>query len=120
MKHRIGDISNTYGYLYVKEDEGVYFWGIEDYDNIVGWEEIPKYLWEALVQYQRSLDGEDEKTEDPTASFTFGYLLKNVSDWDKFCDEMGLNPYLLREGLADSEDTCEVPISVLKKYGVLK
>lgn len=49
-----------------------------------------------------------------------GYLLDQCSDWDKFCVETGLNPWVLNEGIASSEDTHYVKIGILRKYGILK
>lgn len=46
----IGDIGNSYGGLVVKEDGGLFFWGIKDYYGI-DWEEIPKSLFDELVKY---------------------------------------------------------------------
>lgn len=50
----IGNIGNYYGYLNVKEEDGKFYWSIENYDGFY-WEEIPKYLWEALNKFE---DGE--------------------------------------------------------------
>lgn len=49
----IGSIRNYYGGLVIKEEDGKYYWGIEDWDG-VHYEEIPKYLYDALVQYQNT------------------------------------------------------------------
>jgi hypothetical protein len=48
---RIGDISNAYGQLEVKQEGGRFFWDIENYDGHY-WEEIPKYLFLALNRFQ--------------------------------------------------------------------
>ena len=47
----IGTISNYYGSLSVKEDDGKYFWGIDDFNGI-RWEEIPKSLYDELMKFQ--------------------------------------------------------------------
>ncbi len=47
----IGNIGNYYGGLEVKEEDGKFFWGIENYDGTY-FEEIPQYLYDALVKYQ--------------------------------------------------------------------
>jgi len=44
------DIGNYYGGLEIKEEEGKYFWGIENYDG-TDFEEIPKYLYDALIKF---------------------------------------------------------------------
>lgn len=48
---KIGDICNYYGGLEVKEENGKFFWSIEDWAGY-GWEEIPKYLYDALIKYE--------------------------------------------------------------------
>lgn len=45
------DIGNYYGGLEIKEEEGKYFWGIENYDG-TDFEEIPKYLYDALAKFR--------------------------------------------------------------------
>jgi hypothetical protein len=56
MSHReIGMISNYYGGLCLKDEAGRLLWGIEDWDGI-DWEEIPRYLYDALMQYQDERD----------------------------------------------------------------
>lgn len=45
-----GDIGNYYGGLSVKVEDGKAYWGIEDW-NGTGWQEIPDYLYFALVQF---------------------------------------------------------------------
>lgn len=47
----IGGIGNYYGCLSIKEEAGRYFWSIGNYDGH-SWEEIPEYLYRALVQYE--------------------------------------------------------------------
>ncbi len=53
----IGDIGNYYGSLELAERDGKYYWGIEDYDG-TEYEEIPKYLADALIKLK---DEEDQK-----------------------------------------------------------
>lgn len=50
----IGNIGNYYGGLVVKEENDKYYWGIEDWDGTY-WDEIPKYLYDALLNYQQEL-----------------------------------------------------------------
>ena len=50
----IGTIGNYYGGLSIKEEDDKYYWGIEDWDGTY-WVEIPKYLYDTLVQYQKSI-----------------------------------------------------------------
>jgi len=52
---RIGGIGNYYGCLEVSRKDGKYFWSIEDWDGH-DWEEIPEYLYNALIKYY---EGED-------------------------------------------------------------
>lgn len=48
----IGEIGNYYGGLSVKESDRKYFWSIENWDGD-NWEEIPKYLYDALVKFHK-------------------------------------------------------------------
>ncbi len=48
----IGNIANFYGGLYFINDEGKYYWGIENY-NGTEWEEIPEYLYLALNKFNK-------------------------------------------------------------------
>lgn len=50
-EQRIGDISNHFGGLSVKTENGKFYWGIEDYDDY-DWSEIPEKLYRALVKYE--------------------------------------------------------------------
>ena len=50
----IGTIGNYYGNLRVaRDDEGRFFWGIEDHDGCE-WEQIPKSLYDELVKFEES------------------------------------------------------------------
>ena len=46
------DIGNYYGGLEVKEEDGKYFWGIENWDG-TEFEEIPKYLYDSLIKFSK-------------------------------------------------------------------
>ncbi|AGN51380.1 hypothetical protein VPJG_00016 [Vibrio phage jenny 12G5] len=50
MEIYIGGIGNYYGGLSVKEDNGSFFWSIEDWDGQY-WEEIPKSLYDELIKF---------------------------------------------------------------------
>ena len=52
----IGGIGNYYGGLLVTEDGGKYRWEIEGYAGHS--EEIPKYLYEALMRFQDEQDAQ--------------------------------------------------------------
>lgn len=53
MYKQIGNISNFYGSLFLTQNsEGKYMWGIENWDGI-DWEEIPDYLAEALIKFDK-------------------------------------------------------------------
>lgn len=49
---RVGGIGNYYGGLEVKDDNGVYYWSIENYDGH-DWEEIPESLYKELIKFAR-------------------------------------------------------------------
>jgi hypothetical protein len=50
---RIGNIGNYYGALFIQNIDDKYFWIIEnygtDFEDISEWEEIPKSLYEELL-----------------------------------------------------------------------
>ncbi len=50
---KVGNIGNLYGCLEVKIENGKYYWGIEDW-NGVDWEEIPKSLYDELIEFELS------------------------------------------------------------------
>ena len=48
------DVSNYRGSLHAKHEDGKFFWAVEcdmDYPKDWDWEEIPKYLFDALTLY---------------------------------------------------------------------
>jgi len=40
---------------------------------------------------------------------TFGEILQKYN-WEKFCEMRGLNPYMIKEGLANSSDSIELTV----------
>lgn len=52
IMHRVGEIGNYYGGLFIYEQENKFYWIIENYDtdfeNLSEWDEIPKSLYEQL------------------------------------------------------------------------
>ena len=52
----VGEICNHYGGLFIMENEGKYYWLIEDYDtdfaDLSDWSEINKELYDSLVAYE--------------------------------------------------------------------
>lgn len=62
VERDIGKIGNYYGCLTVKAEGGRFFWSIENW-NGHGWEEIPKFLFDALIRFDdgdAALKGEAE------------------------------------------------------------
>ena len=55
-----------------------------------------------------------------TISLPLGWMLHQCYDWDKLCDELGLNPWLLNEGRALGEDKHPITIAQAQKHGLLK
>ncbi len=49
---------------------------------------------------------------------TFGELL-DKGIWDDFCNETGVNPYCMAEGLADRDDAREIEIEQAKQWGLI-
>jgi len=52
----VGEIGNYYGGLFIMENEGKYYWLIEnyntDFDDLSDWSEIDKELYDSLVAYE--------------------------------------------------------------------
>lgn len=51
MRKKIGSIKNYYGGLFIREEKGKYYWGIENWNGIE-WEEIPKNLYDTLIEFE--------------------------------------------------------------------
>lgn len=49
----IGSIGNYYGCLRVKEQDGKFFWSIENHDGD-DWEEIPASLYRELIAFDNT------------------------------------------------------------------
>jgi len=58
-------------------------------------------------------------SDEQYVTFEFGYISDNVCCWDDFCNEVGLNPWLLNEGRAGSSDEYRMTVTVAKKYGLI-
>ena len=56
----IGSIGNYYGCLEVKKEDGKFYWGIEDWSGI-GWEEIPKNLFNELNAFEDQREMEESR-----------------------------------------------------------
>lgn len=50
----IGDIGNYYGGLSIKCADGKFYWGIQDWDDDFGWQEIPEYLFYSLKSFEEN------------------------------------------------------------------
>jgi len=55
VAREIGEIGNYYGCLSVKQEDGKFFWSIENWDGH-NWEPIPEYLFIALNRHQDEID----------------------------------------------------------------
>lgn len=53
-EREIGTICNYYGSLKVQQEDGRFFWAIENWDGD-RWEEIPEYLFLALNRFEDEL-----------------------------------------------------------------
>ena len=54
---QIGEIRNLYGSLHIDSNENGRFWGIGNHLELVSeWQEIPDYLYDALVRFQNEQD----------------------------------------------------------------
>jgi hypothetical protein len=55
IERRIGEIANYYGCLNIKKEGEKFYWGIENYNGTY-WEEIPKNLYDSLIEYENNRD----------------------------------------------------------------
>ena len=51
---------------------------------------------------------------------TYGELMNKCYDWNKACDIIGVNPWLLNEGRADPDDTISLTLEEAKSVGILQ
>ena len=54
MKKRIGGIGNYYGHLFVKNEDGKSYFGIENWNGIY-WEPITEKLYKELIRHEMKL-----------------------------------------------------------------
>ena len=52
-----------------------------------------------------------------TVTLTLGEILERY-DWDKFCEIRGINPWCIKEGLANSEDEIKLVLMEAREIGV--
>ena len=62
LYHAIKEISNYYGFLYVKKEGEKYYWGIENYSGVYDLE-IPKYLYFSILSYYEKTMKEDPELD---------------------------------------------------------
>lgn len=61
MEVEIGEVGNYYGCLTVKKENGKFYWCVENWDGF-HWDEIPEYLYEALMKFERErVEAQDER-----------------------------------------------------------
>lgn len=59
----IGEIGNYYGGLAVKQEDGKFYWSIENWDGCY-WEEISQELYRALLKHDDNLTVASEEVND--------------------------------------------------------
>ena len=57
---------------------------------------------------------------------SLSYIFEQCDDWNKFCEEMGLNPWIFNEGLATETDSANgypdsltITLDQARKHGIL-
>ena len=50
----IGKIGNSSGQLYAKKEGGNYYWCIDCDVHGQNWEQIPKYLYNSLIEFSKN------------------------------------------------------------------
>ena len=68
---RVGKAGNAYGGVHIIHHEGRYYWAVEDWNGCT-WEEIPKYLYNALSNFA-------DKQEKAEKKFDFKPIEKDQS-----------------------------------------
>ena len=44
----------------------------------------------------------------------------NEGNWDSYCEDKGINPWAVNEGLMDSDEEITLTVDEAEKYGLLK
>lgn len=57
--------------------------------------------------------------EDQSIELPLGYMMEQCDDWDAMCEEIGINPWILSEGIANHEDRHPVTIGQAKRHGII-
>jgi hypothetical protein len=61
---QVGEIGNYYGGLIIMENEGKYYWLIENYDtnfdDLAEWSEISKELYNSLLKHEEFIQATHE------------------------------------------------------------
>lgn len=52
-------------------------------------------------------------------TMTFREMLDKSNNWDDFCTDVGLNPWLLNEGLAEGSEEYTLDLEIAKKHGLV-
>lgn len=74
------------------------------------------------VVRDREIEQEKERTSkvgDTIIYLSIGLMFDKAYDVVKLCNEIGLNPWCLNEGLAIKETIYPIQISIAKKYGII-
>lgn len=59
------------------------------------------------------------KYDQQTIELPLGWMLEQCNDWDSLCDELGIKPWLFKEGPLQGDETCSITIGQAKKHGLL-
>lgn len=69
---------------------------------------------DAQIQKARAEEGEDK----PTVSVSARYLLDHLA-WDRACDMLGLNKWIVNEGQMDSSERLTFTIEQAQELGLI-
>lgn len=92
---------------------GKYIAGYRPGDEL--WSDFDQEAFDFATEIKRIKDkGDSFKISLPAAQL----LEKGV--WDQYCEEVGLNPWCINEGLMNSNETVELTKEQAIKYGFLR
>lgn len=98
----IGTIGNHYGGLSVKEEDGKFYWSIDDYTG-EGWEEISEPLYRALMAHE---DANPQPLDEPIPQRPLDPVMLDIQRrmMQSWADQLARSPFAV---LRDIPEPCD-------------